>query len=463
MKEMKEYEAEVRRRIGEKTDKIKRTRRTLGVILPLMLCLVIVTVAAVPAMRGRAGKTIKKSLNMSIVQPVEAADLMEGITPDENIGKTASITEESKTAAADFAVRLFKACEEEGKNTLVSPLSVMCALSMTANGAAGDTLAEMEQTLGMTRDELNTFFAAYLRQLPAEDGFKLQSANSVWFRDDDSFTADRDFLQTNADYYGADAYKVPFDEATVDEINKWVSEKTDGMIPELADSFSGETVMCLINALALDAEWAEPYYVDNIYSDVFVREDGTEQTVDFMKSDEIYYIEDGEAKGFIKPYKYFSGNYQNYAFVAILPGEGVGVSDYVASLDGEKLIKILQPVPLCGAKAVLPKFKTEYSTEMSDVLKGMGMTVPFDGARADFSLLDAYRNKGIAIGRVIHKTFLEVDELGTRAGAGTMVEMKRGVEPNVEDVVLNRPFVYMIVDLETNLPIFIGTLNDVSE
>ncbi|MBQ3900105.1 MAG: hypothetical protein II736_00115, partial [Clostridia bacterium] len=134
-----------------------------------MLCLVIVTVAALPAMRGKIGKTMKKTLKSTFVQPVEAVDgpdLMEGITPDENIGKTASITEESRAAAADFAVRLFKACEEEGKNTLVSPLSVMCALSMTANGADGETLAEMEQTLGMTRDELNTFFAAYLRQLP---------------------------------------------------------------------------------------------------------------------------------------------------------------------------------------------------------------------------------------------------------------------------------------------------------
>ena len=147
MKEMKEYEAEVRRRIGEKTDQIKRTRRTLGVILPLVLCLVIVTVAAVPALRGMIGKKVKKALDsVNIVQPVEAVDgpdLMDGITPDKEIGENAVITEESRIAAADFAVRLFKECETEGENTLVSPLSVMCALSMTANGAAGETLAEM--------------------------------------------------------------------------------------------------------------------------------------------------------------------------------------------------------------------------------------------------------------------------------------------------------------------------------
>ncbi len=395
--------------------------------------------------------------SVQIAQKAEAADLMEGITPDENIGKAASITEESKTAAADFAVRLFKACEEEGKNTLVSPLSVMCALSMTANGAAGETLAEMEQTLGMTREELNTFFAAYLRRLPSGDGYKLSPANSVWFRDDDTFAADRDFLQKNADYYGADAYKAPFDQTTVDELNGWVREKTDGMIPEIIDSFSRDTVMCLVNALAFDAEWEHPYTKDDVKPGVFVKTDGTEQEADFMVSTERF-IEDGDAKGFIK---YYKG--KKYAFAAILPGEGISVSDYVASLDGAKVTDLLEPERDVVTTVFMPKFKTEYDAELSGKLKEMGMTVPFDGNRADFSLMDANREKNVAISRVIHKTFIEVDEAGTKAGAATVVEMrKNGAFLDEGALRFDRPFVYMLIDCETDLPFFIGTAYDVS-
>ena len=125
-------------------------------------------------------------------------------------------------AAADFGVCLFQASVEEGKNTLISPLSVLYALAMTANGADGNTLAQMEQVLGMETEELNIFMRAYLDLLPESKAYKLSLANSIWFKDDPRFQVEQSVLQTNADNYGADAYKAAFDEATRNDINNWV-------------------------------------------------------------------------------------------------------------------------------------------------------------------------------------------------------------------------------------------------
>ena len=169
------------------------------------------------------------SLGLTACSQVSANDLMKGVPakavdvlPDMDAGAA---------AAADFGVRLFKTSMEEGKNTLISPLSVLYALAMTANGADGETLAQMEQVLGMDVDNLNSYMLAYLDLLPESKDYKMSLANSIWFKDDPNFLVEQSFLQTNADYYGAGAYKAAFDEGTRNDINNWVKEHTDGMIP----------------------------------------------------------------------------------------------------------------------------------------------------------------------------------------------------------------------------------------
>ena len=399
------------------------------------------------------------ALGMTACSQVSANDLMKDVPakavdvlPDMDAGAA---------AAADFGVRLFKTSMEEGKNTLISPLSVLYALAMTSNGADGETLAQMEQVLGMDVDNLNSYMLAYLDLLPETKDYKMSLANSIWFKDDPNFVVEQSFLQTNADYYGAGAYKAAFDEGTRNDINNWVKEHTDDMIPEILDEIPDEAIMYLVNALAFDAKWADEYEEHQIREGRFTMEDGTCQNVDMMHSEEYTYLEDDLATGFIKYYKD-----RKYAFVAMLPNEGVTVSQYVDSLTGEYLRELLNNPRDVTVFASMPKFETEYGIEMSKVLQEMGMADAFDWRVADFSRLGTYCVDGmnICINRVLHKTFISVTEQGTRAGAATAVEMvTEGAMEIVEfkEVVLDRPFVYMLIDCETNLPFFIGTMMNV--
>ena len=418
---------------------VKKTRISLVIISLLLVCAMAVNLT---------GCTMK----------VQAKDLMEGITPN-NVDALDDLSSQNADVI-DFAIRLFKASNENGKNTLISPLSVLCALAMTANGAEEETLAQMEEVLGMTTDELNLYLYSYMKNLPQGDKYKLSLANSIWFTEDERFTVNQDFLQTNADYYGADIYKAPFDKQTLKDINNWVKQNTDGMIPEILDQIPPEAIMYLVNALAFEAEWSEIYEKHQVKDGEFTKEDGTKQDVKFMFGSEGTYFEDEKATGFMK--RYVGGK---YAFVALLPNEGVSVSEYIASLDGESLNALLTNPQYATVHTSIPKFETEYKVEMSDILQSMGMTEAFDMYNADFEGLGTSTGGNIYISRVLHKTFISVGEKGTKAGAATIVEMKDGAaaEPTEpKEVYLDRPFVYMLVDCENNIPFFIGTMMDVN-
>ena len=400
------------------------------------------------------------ALGMTACSQVSANDLMKDVPakavdvlPDMDAGAA---------AAADFGVRLFQTSMEEGKNTLISPLSVLYALAMTANGADGETLIQMEQVLGMDVEKLNSYMLAYHDLLPETKDYKMSLANSIWFKDDSNFAVEQSFLQTNADYYGAGAYKAAFDEGTRNDINNWVKEHTDGMIPEILDEIPEEAIMYLVNALAFEAEWADVYEEHQIREGRFTMEDGIRQDVDMMHSEEYTYLEDDMATGFMKFYKD-----NRYAFVAMLPNEGVSVSQYVESLTSDHLRGLLNHPQNVKVFAAIPKFEAEYGIEMSEVLQKMGMTDAFDWRVADFSRLGTYNVDGmnIFINRVLHKTFISVSEQGTKAGAATVVEIAPGsAAPEMEfkEVILDRPFVYMLIDCETNLPFFIGTMMNVN-
>ncbi|MBR2956791.1 MAG: serpin family protein [Clostridia bacterium] len=390
---------------------------------------------------------------------VKAKDLMDGISPN-SVNALGNLNAYN-AAVTDFAVRLFKASEEEGKNTLISPLSVLCALAMTANGAEEETLEQMEAVLGMNKDELNLYLYSYMLNLPSNENYKLSLANSIWFTEDERFTVNKDFLQTNADYYGADIYKTPFNDKTCKEINKWVKQKTDSMIPEILDEIPTDAVMYLINALAFEAEWRKIYEKDQVRDGEFTKEDGTKQRAEFMYGTEGTYLEDEKASGFVKYYK--DGK---YAFVAMLPNEGVTVSEYVASLDGESLNAMLANPGYTTVFTAMPKFETEYSVEMDEVLKGMGMTSAFSADNADFKALGTSERGNIYINRVLHRTYISVGEKGTRAGAATVVEMndEAGIEMlEPKEIYLDRPFVYMLIDCENKIPFFIGTMTDIEK
>jgi serpin B len=391
---------------------------------------------------------------------VEAEDLMKGIKPNDIQGK--EVDARFINSASDFTTQLFKKSFDNQKNTLVSPISVMLALSMTANGAEGDTLTQMERVLGkdITIDELNEYLYYYANNLPNEEKSKQLIANSIWFRDDENrLVIEEEFLQTNADYYKAEIYKSPFNDQTLDDINNWVQINTDGMIDKIIDEIADDTVMYLINAIVFDAEWKVVYNKGDIYQGDFTAIDGRKHSTEFMVSGESLYLDDGSATGFIKPY------YNNkYSFVALLPNEGIAIENYIENLTGEGLLKTIRSPEMTVVNATVPKFSYEYEITLNDILISMGISDGFKPKNANFTRMGRSSRGNIYIGEVLHKTFISLDELGTKAGAVTKVEMKdESAAMDMKTVKLDRPFVYAIIDNSTKLPIFIGTLMDLNK
>ena len=378
---------------------------------------------------------------------LETTDLMTGIKAASH--ETVKPDDAFKSAYDNFSVELLKKCFDSKSNTLISPLSVSSALTMTANGANGQTKDEMEKVLGsgIPLDELNKYLSSFSGSLTSGEDFKLRNANSIWFRDEENrLTVEKDFLQKNADYFGAAIYKRAFDNATCKEINNWVSEHTDGMIDKLLDNGDALSNIALINATAFNAVW-ETYYFDNFVEDgTFTDTNGNEQSATMLISEESEYINGDNCTGFIKKYK--GGK---YGFAAILPDSNVSISDFVGSLNGDKLFKMLQNTENANVVAKIPKFEYEYSAELSEALKALGMPTAFSDS-ADFSGISGDK---LLISDVLHKTKISVTEEGTRAVAATGVVMSAAPDGD-KQVILNRPFMYMILDNETMLPLFAG-------
>lgn len=389
---------------------------------------------------------------------VQAADLSAGFKPRPVNGKKAD--DAFASGAADFAVELFKRSYADGANTLVSPLSVMLALGMTAGGAAGDTLAQMERTLGggMPIAELDAYLHDYSAALQGDGGrSELSLGNSIWLRDDaERLAISPDFLQRTADYYGAPAYKAAFDDSTVADINGWVSDRTKGMIPKILTEIPPEAQMYLINAVAFDADWERPYDSRDVQDGKFASADGQRQVARMMRSAETAYVTDGHAVGFIRPY---AGG--RFSFAAVLPESGTPIGTFVHSLTGASWLKLMNGAQHADVRASLPKFEYRDSHELKKTLAALGMTDAFEPGRADFGRMGASSDGNLYISEVVHKTFISVDENGTKAAAVTEVGIAatsaRAVEPIV--IELNRPFVYAIVDNTTKLPVFLGAVN----
>ena len=378
-----------------------------------------------------------------------------------------------RTAQDSFTVDLLRACQSReneqmnsGGNVLVSPLSVSLALAMTANGAKGQTLSEMETLLGgeMGIERLNEYYAGWSKGLKTADIEQLWTANSVWVKDDaDLIHVPEEFLNKVCDYYAAGVYTAPFDAQTVDDINAWVNTNTHEMIPEVIKELSDEACMVLINALAFEADWQSPYLYDTqVGKRNFTNADGTVTEAEMMYDTEYTWLHDDSATGFMKPY---AGG--KYAFAAVLPNAGISLDDYLAGLDGEALNKLLTTAEEREVRTGMPKFSFRFGDSLKDTLSAMGMPTAFLRYTADFTGLNDAPDTYTWIGDVIHKTFIDVAEQGTKAAAVTAVIMEAATSVmNPEEpkqVYLNRPFLFMIVDQETELPIFIGTVNSMED
>lgn len=351
-----------------------------------------------------------------------------------------------------FAYRLFTQLPE-GKTRMVSPFSVYVALSMLANGAEGETLAQLDGLLGLTADERNAYLAAWIEDLTkgGEGETKFTNADSLWIKNEFEQYVPKTFLDTCAQNYRAAVFSAPMDNSTVEGINAWAKAKTADMIDEIIEELDPYTVMVLMNAIALDAKWTDSFDESETEGDYpFTKSDGTMVKVDMMHGTiESKYLENDLATGFIKPYM---GD--EFSYIALLPKEGVSVEQLLESLQPGDIRKLCADSRWGDIQIGIPKYEEEYSLELSKTLKALGVTDAFSEGKANLSRL--MELQGVYVGQVNHKTYISVDEAGTKAAAVTEVELQFKGVPQYDYVILDRPFVYMIVDSE-GLPIFLGT------
>ncbi len=366
--------------------------------------------------------------------------------------------ETSQEALLGFSVDLFKKSYDAEKNTLISPASVSLALGMTAGGSGGNTLTEFQNVLGrgVSLSEMNSFYKSLTERLDNAEETEVNVANSIWIRDNKDMISVKDtFLKFTDEYYDAEVYLSPFNKSTLRDINSWVEDETDGMIKKIIDDIDPLTVMYLINALSFEAKW-ERKYTDTSDYFRFTDKNGNTEKVTGMSSDEYTYLEDENTKGFIKDYKG-----KEFSFAVLLPDEDTDIDTYVDSLTAEKINTLLNNKTNEKVETTLPKFTYEYDISLKDTLINMGLGDAFDESLADFSQMGSSSLGNIYVSDVLHKTFIEVAEEGTKAAAVTAVIMKAESAMPIEEVkrvIVNRPFVFMILDNESNTPLFIGSV-----
>ena len=370
------------------------------------------------------------------------------------------VSEQFKNHYLSFAADLFKKCAN-GKSAFISPLSALTALQMVANGAGSETAEEMQKVLGgsLSTAQLNQELFNYYESLRNTEYASLKCANSVWMTDDEHFTVNRRFVNVTNDTFRAALVCAPLaKDSTIDAINDWCDKTTDGMIPKLLEygDLDPNTVMVLLNSLSFDGLWAHQYKDDQCKEMTFHGET-RDTTVKMMFSGEYNYICGEHETGFVLCFKRNA-----YGFAAILPEEGMSIEEYLTSLDGEKLASLLN-YSYDDVMTGLPEFSFDWSGSLKEALKDMGVEQAFLPEAADLSELGAMDDgTNLFISDVYQKTRIEVDQFGTRAAAVTEIPVMNSDDPDeYEEVILDRPFVYVIFDTANKLPIFIGCITDI--
>ncbi len=348
-----------------------------------------------------------------------------------------------------FGIKLLKSVEN--KNTMISPFSMTSVLSMIYDGAAGNTREQMANLLAIsTTTSPDATYKALMEQLPEVDekNVTISTANALWINSD--FTVKQDFIDQCKDYFHASVFVKPFDAETVDEINNFVKDRTNGKIDKIIDNLQGE--FALLNAIYFYGEWfdqfsstnttQEPFYLDSINTvDVPTMHDEIAKagryindTVDLC---ELYY---GQG---------------NYSMVIVLPAEGMSIDSLLDILTVEKWNSWCSNIYLASDVSVsLPKFSFEKEYDLTNTIRNMGVEEAFSDS-ADFSLIS---NSRLMISQIKQKTFIEVNEKGTEAAAATFVGMETAAMPDFFEA--NRPFIFAIRETTTGLILFMGIVRN---
>lgn len=409
----------------------------------------------------------KKKLSCKITTKVKLDPSTKDLSAAIKAGKADRTEADSRfsKSAADFSFELLRKTVEadsgkgKSENTLISPDSVLTALLMTENGAKGQTLSEMQDALsgGISVSAYNKYLSGMNHRLTSSKNVRYHVANSIWTRKD-GIKIRKNFLKKNKAYHNASLFRAPFNEATVRDMNRWVSGNTRGMIRQIVDSLSPEDQVVLINAIAFEGAWEEKF--NRPLKETFTTDKGEPVEADMLHQREMMnYLTVNGGKGFVK---YYAG--RDIAFAGMLPPEGVAADEFIEGLTGADFISAWKAKEIKMLDVSLPQFKYDYSASMVDPLKRMGMHKAFSNY-ADFTAMavpDA-AVPGVHIDDVLHKTHIELDMNGTKAAAATAVVMKANSilhEEEVTEVHLDRPFVYALVDAKTGIPLFTGILRN---
>lgn len=374
-------------------------------------------------------------------------------------GVETSIVKSDQAFAFDFFANVF---EEEHKdadeNFMVSPFSLSMALAMTWNGSNGDTKEDIQNTLGFgewTDNEVNSYFKKLKDAFQKTDpSTKLAIANSIWSNQNVEILSD--FISVNKDFYDATVEAVDFGKsATVGRINKWAADNTNDLIKEVLEETKPSDLMYLLNALYFKGIWTSEFDAKKTKKMDFVPENGSKTKVDMMHQEASFKYAEDEIMQLVElPY----GN-KAFSMMVLLPKQGKKLIDVTQALQSDKYWSDFKDNLIkWEVDLFLPKFKTEYSKKLNDILIDMGMEVAFTPGRADFSRIS---DRDAVISLVKQDTYIATDEVGTEAAAVTVVGIVDTSYPPKGDKVVfkaDRPFIYIIQENSSGSILFMGTV-----
>jgi serpin B len=363
-----------------------------------------------------------------------------------------------------FAFDLYQALKGNEGNLFYSPYSISLALAMTYAGASGETAQQMADTLQflLDQDKLHPAFnwldaALASRGEGAQgkdgEGFRLNIANAIWGQKDYEFLPA--FLDVLAQNYGGGLRILDFANETEQSraaINKWVSEQTEGRIKDLIPhgAIDALTRLVLTNAIYFNAAWEHSFDEDMTADGPFYLLDGGQVTVPMMKQTESFgYV---EAEGYQTVELPYDGG--ELSMVVILPEAGK-FEAFEEGLQADQVSAIISGLESTEVALTMPRFEFDSAFSLKDTLTEMGMPVAFSPGEADFSGMTG--NPELFISDVVHKAFVAVDEAGTEAAAATAVIMPTSAAPESGlEVTIDRPFIFLIRDIETGAILFVG-------
>jgi serine protease inhibitor len=399
---------------------------------------------------------IKIIVSVAAILTVTACEKDAGNVGDKKIPVDKS-TEELIKSDNEFGIDLFKKVidyQDPDSNVLISPISAALALAMTYNGADNDTKTAMEMSLrkeGFPTEEINEMYRNLIAALVSVDpDVTLNIANSIWYRN--TFNVEQDFISTNQEFYDAEVEALDFgDPAARDIINGWVEEKTNDKIRDIIKEISPATVMFLINAIYFNGTWTYEFDKDHTSdNDFYLSGGGVIQVPTMHLKADIMYAENN----LFSAAELFYGD-GNYSMVILLPDNGKTTDDIINGLTVDTWDEWTAGFSEAEVSVSLPKFKFEFGDSLNKPLTDMGMGVAFDPDLADFSKINP--DQQIFISMVKQQAYIDVNEEGTEAAAATVVEMELTAMPgdNIYFTV-NRPFLFVIKEKDTNSIIFIG-------